>query len=224
MITALILDFDGLIIDTETPDYQSWLEVYHTMGAELPLAVWAECIGRAWSSFDPLEYLERQLEALPNRDEIRVLRHQRYLEMVDVQPVLPGVLDYIDQAHGSGMQVAIASSSPHRWVDRHLEIRGINELFDVIICAEDAENSKPAPDLYLTTLSALGISATDAIAFEDSPNGITSARTAGIYCVAVPNPMTVNLLLAHANRLIPSLAAIGLIELMAQIFPPASCR
>lgn len=224
MITTLILDFDGLIIDTESPDYQSWLEVYHELGAELPLAVWAECIGRAWSSFDPLEYLEQQLGLLPNRDEIRALRRQRYLEMVDLQPVLPGILEYINQAHSSGMRVAIASSSPHRWVDRHLQVRGISELFDVIICAEDAEKSKPSPDLYLAALAALGISATEAIAFEDSPNGITSARAAGIYCVAVPNPMTVNLNLEHADRLIPSLAAIGLDELIAQMIPPASCR
>ncbi|MEI7832078.1 MAG: HAD family hydrolase [bacterium] len=216
MISALIFDFDGLILDTETPEYQAWSEVYQQLGVTFPFEVWVECIGRGWSSFDPYDYLEQQVGQLQDREIIRTRRRQRYLELISAQPILPGVLDSIDKAHSLGLKVAIASSSSRRWIDRYLVQRGISELFDVIKCKDDVVNAKPAPDLYLATLAALGITAAEAIAFEDSPNGVTAANAAGIYCVAVPNPMTRELPLDHADQLVSSLAELNLQALLAR--------
>ena len=86
------------------------------------------------------------------------------------------------------------------------------------MCADgDASRAKPRPTLYLEALDALGVSPENAIAFEDSPNGIDAARAARIFCVAVPNAVTAQLDLSHADLVVGSLEDLPLVELVARI-------
>src|SRR5260370_40757988 len=97
------------------------------------------------------------------------------------------------------MKVGVASSSSRDWVHGHLERLGILDLFDCLCSRDDVEHVKPAPDLYLAVLACLGVNAYEAVALEDSPNGILSAQHAGLRCVAVPNPITADLDLSEAR-------------------------
>ena len=97
MIKALVFDFDGLILDTETPDYQSWSEIYEEYEVTLPLEKWASHIG-SWGTFNPYQYLEDQIGRELNRVQLRTKRRQRYRGLCELQPLLPGVLDMIRQA------------------------------------------------------------------------------------------------------------------------------
>ena len=90
-------------------------------------------------------------------------------------------------------------------------------FFDVLICAEDTTSHKPEPGPYLAALSKLGCQPREGLAFEDSPNGILSAKAAGLFCVAVPNPVTRGLALDRADLLVDSLDALSLEELMEKI-------
>src|SRR5215469_1061569 len=110
MIQALIFDFDGLILDTEVPDYQSWLEVYQEYGCQLPLSTWSAYIGGAAEVFDAYGHLEAQLGCTVDRQVIRARRRRRYSELVEAQPVLPGVRDYITTAKRLGLKLGVASS------------------------------------------------------------------------------------------------------------------
>lgn len=217
MITALVFDFDGLILDTEISSYQSWQEIYQANGSFLPMEEWAKCIGTGIDAFDPHSYLETLIGKDIPRDSIEEKRLQRHLGLIAEQSALPGVEDYIVAAHARGMKIAVASSSPRSWVVRHLTRLGLLDKFDAMKFGDEVVHKKPDPELYLAALDLLGAQPEQAIALEDSPNGVRAAQNAGIYCVAIPNPITAQLPLEHADLRLPSLNALSLDQLIAKV-------
>jgi HAD superfamily hydrolase (TIGR01509 family) len=213
MIKALIFDFDGLILDTEVPEYQSWVELYQAYGSALPLDKWLASIGTT-NAFNPYEYLERQLGRSINRAEVRTQRRARFAELMADQTILPGVQDYIATAKHLGLKLGVASSSPREWVIGYLSKFGLDAHFDAIRCGDEVKVTKPDPALYLAVLQALGVEASEAIALEDSPNGILAAKRAGIFCVAIPNALTRQLSLILADFQMSSLADLPLEQLL----------
>ena len=214
MIRSIIFDFDGLIIDTELPDFLSWAETFEAHGCSLPLSTWAPYIGRPSGSFDPYAHLEEQLGRPIDRDAIRASRRRRYLELVEAQPILPGVAEYIADAGRLGLRLAVASSSSRQWVSGHLSRLGLSEHFDCIRCADDVQQAKPSPDVYNSVLDALHVEPRAALALEDSPNGVAAAKRAGLFCVAVPNSLTRQLPLDEADLRLESLADLSLERLI----------
>lgn len=217
MIKALVFDFDGLILDTELSALQSWQEIYQRYKRDLPLEKWALCIGSGVEAFDPHTYLESLLGRTIPRDEIAPLRLQLHLEMIATQDALPGIEDYIRAAKRLGLKIAVASSSPRSWVVGHLTRLGLHAEFDVMKFGDEVSHRKPHPEIYLAALELLGVSAEQAIALEDSPNGVLAAQRAGIFCVAIPNPVTGQLSLDHANLRLKSLADLPLEQLIALV-------
>ena len=217
MIRLLIFDFDGLIVDTEVPAYQAWQEIYQKYDCNLPLSTWVTCIGGSADIFSPYDYLEKQLGRAIERGEIRSKYRQRYIELVEMEPILPGVKDYIDDAKRLGLKVALASSSSHSWVDGHLSRLGLIEHFDCIKCSENVKDVKPDPALYQSVLDELELRADEGIVLEDSANGILAGKRAGLFCVAVPNPMTCHLSLDLADLRLTSLADLPLEKLLLRV-------
>lgn len=217
MIKAIVFDFDGLILDTEISAYQTWQEIFAEYECELPFATWATCIGGSPQLFDPCVYLEEQIGRPIVREEVRQRRRQRHLELITAQSPLPGVEAYLRDARQLGLKIGLASSSPHIWVDTHLARLDIIDYFDSIQCFDDVAHTKPDPELYLAVLHALHVRGNEAIALEDSPNGVLAAQRAGIFCVAVPNLVTNQLPLEHADMRLNSLADIPLEELILKV-------
>ena len=90
--------------------------------------------------------------------------------------------------------MAVGSSSPHRWVDRHLKRVGLYERFSHVVCRDDVGGvSKPAPDVFVQALGLLGVNADSGAVIEDSPNGLKAALAAGLRTVVVPNPLVKHL-------------------------------
>jgi HAD superfamily hydrolase (TIGR01509 family) len=216
-VKALIFDFDGLILETETPVFQSWQELYHAHGCEIPMDAWAKIIGAAEYEFNPFDELERQLGRPVDREAEASRRRQRERELILSQPALPGVREYLQAAHRRGLRCAVASSSTCDWVENHLKRLGLFDDFVSIKTSEDVAHTKPAPDLFLAALGDLQVKPQEAIVFEDSPNGILAAKRAGIFCVAVPNGMTVGLPLDLADMRLKSLADLPLDDLLKAV-------
>lgn len=217
MITTIIFDFDGLILDTETPDYQSWKETYEAFDLELPLEIWNDNIGSI-HFFEPFTHMEELLGKPIDRDAVRAQRRRRDDELLSAQSILPGVEACLAEARKMGMKIGLASSSRHEWVDAHLERLGLMEQFDLIRCRDDVEErAKPDPAVYLATIEGLGTRADQALALEDSPNGVQAAKDAGLYCVAVPNQMTRHMGFDHADLRLNSLADIPLRQLLMKV-------
>src|SRR5205085_683086 len=141
----------------------------------------------------------------------------RYRALVEAQPVLPGVHDTLVAAKRLGLKLGVASSSTRDWVEGHLTRLDLVAQFACIRCAEDVRQTKPNPELYLSALEALGVPPDAAIALEDSPNGIRAAKRAGLFCVAVPNPLTLRLGLDEADLRLNSLAEMPLETLLLEV-------
>jgi HAD superfamily hydrolase (TIGR01509 family) len=217
MIRAVVFDFDGLILDTEAPEFQTWQEIYQTHGCELLLEVWATGLGTSADAFDPYTHLEGQAGCPIDREAIQQRRRQRYLELLGANSALPGVREYIAEAKRLGLRLGVASSSSREWVVGHLTELGLSAYFDCIKCRDDVTRVKPDPALYQAVVETFALQPHQAIALEDSPNGITAAKRAGLFCVAVPNPLTRQLSLAHADLRINSLADFPLPQLLAHV-------
>ncbi len=219
MIRALVFDFDGLILDTEEPVYRSWLEVYQAHGEELPFERWVQIVGSTTAGFHPQYHLEERL-GRPLPKEVLDRRIGRRTEMILAQAVLPGVVQHLDSARDLGLKLGVASSSTREWVAGHLARLGILDRFECLRCRDDVANAKPEPDLYLAVLDCLGVDASEAIAIEDSPNGVAAARRAGMRCVAIPNSITARLDLSEADIRLTSLAELTLGQLLERFDQP----
>ena len=217
MIRAVIFDFDGLIIETERPSYQSWVEVYQSFGQPLPFKTWSTIIGTTRGDFNPRLELEKLVNDEIDWESVELRRMAHENALIEAQPVLPGVVDYLKQARDLGLKIGMASNSSCRWVIGHLTRIGLVGYFDCIRAADDTRHLKPDPELYLSVLGSLQVSAGDTIAFEDSPIGIRAAKAAGVYCVAVPNEMTRGLELTQADYQLTSLADMPLEKLLRNI-------
>ena len=203
-VAALIFDFDGLIVDSETPGFQAWSEVYTTHGCSLPFDKYSACIGTI-GGFDLHAYLEEQSGRSLDRAALERACNTRWLQLMHAQPMLPGIAACVSSAKRRGLKLAIASSSTQKWVTRNLRKFELLDQFDAICTSDHVSAVKPDPALYLLALEKLGVKADQAIAFEDSPNGILAAKRAGIFCIAIPNPLTKDLPLELADRRLGSL-------------------
>jgi len=215
-ISALVFDFDGLILDTETPIFQSWREVYQEHGQELQLEKWATVIGTYEEPFDVFEYLQELTGRSLDRAAVETGRKAREMALLAGQTIRPGVVDYLQSAQRLGLKIGLASSSPCRWVTGNLDRLGLIDHFECIRCQDDVRLTKPDPELYLAAAACLEVSPVEAIAIEDSPNGVTAAKRAGMYAVAVPNDLTRGLRLDHADLRLESLADMPLEDLIAK--------
>ena len=220
MIKALIFDFDGLILDTESPEVDMWTQIYTEHGFEFPLDEWGTIIGGSGgSNFDAADHLSHLSQGQLDSVSIRSYHRSGSDAMTLKQQILPGVTDCIKDAKRLGLKLAIASSSEHAWVDMHAKRLGIFDHFDTIICSDDVGvgRTKPNPDLFLLALKQLQVQKNEAIVFEDSPNGIKAANHAGIFVVAVPNPVTSRLNIENANLILKSFSDLSLPELLNKV-------
>ena len=219
-IKALLFDFDGLILDTETADVRAWEDIYAEYGFSFPLESWAQIIGGTGAvTFDAAAHLQTLLGAPLDLKDLQARQTHISHSLVHQESVLPGVMDYLQESGRLGLKLAIASSSPHSWVDTHARRLGVFDYFDKVICADDvgAGRTKPHPDLFLLALEQLKVRANEAIVFEDSPNGVRAAQSAGIFVVAVPNSVTSQLSIENANLTLRSLTDLSLRELLNKV-------
>jgi HAD superfamily hydrolase (TIGR01509 family) len=213
----LVFDFDGLILDTEGPVFHSWRETFEAHGATLTLEEWSDTIGRA-NAGDPAVWLAERT-GLELDDARRAARKARRDELLAAEAVLPGVHAWLDDAARLGLAVGVASSSEIDWVSGHLERLGLVDRFTCLSCFDGKLEGKPAPDLYLAACASLGVAPADALAVEDSGNGVLAAKAAGLRCVAVPHDLTRDQDLSAADIVVPSLADLPLEEAMARLWP-----
>lgn len=200
MIQAVVFDFDGTLVTTEEAEFASWSQLYREHGAELALNEWVKCVGQpagTWSAFDHLCDLTGQAH---DSDTV----HDRRLALLEAElqslALMPGVAETIELIRQRGLPMGIASNSTYGWVETNLDRVGHLETFRAIMTRDRATRPKPAPDAYLEVCALLGAEPTRAIAFEDSPAGLTAAKAAGLYTIAIPNPITAHLDFSPADE------------------------
>jgi len=205
--SAVVFDFDGTIVDTETPVYESWADTFRICGVEpVPLSIWLQDIGKAdGSGLDVRAVLCEQLGVDAISAQVEELRRATCDKMLAEQTIREGVADWIHAAAQTGVPLAIASSSPSGWVRPHLARLGLDGHFPVVSCADPPIPGKPEPTVYLNACAELGVDPATAIAIEDSTHGVSAAIAAGMRCIAAPGPITKTMNFDHATLHVDSL-------------------
>ena len=215
-VNAIIWDFDGTLVDTETPQFLAWQRLFSEFGARLEADVWGKMVGTVtdWDLFDVLEGAVGQ--AVDRKTLMRKV--ERFIEEnMEEAPLRPGVRRLVEQSAVEGIRQAVASSSPRWWIREFLDRHHLQGYFAAIAAADDVRRVKPDPDVYLTALSRLSVKASEAVAIEDSPHGARAALKAGLPCVVIPNPSTKDLLFPKGVLRRDSLQGIGVGELRAML-------
>ncbi|WNR44512.1 HAD family hydrolase [Paenibacillus roseipurpureus] len=214
-IKAVIFDFDGTILDTETAWYEAFREAYLEHEVELTLEMYGQCIGTSLHVFDPYAYIveKKGLDAQQFRQDV----HARHDKKMDQERIRPGVLAYLEEAARLGLRIGLASSSKRSWIDKYLSQLGVGYYFEAIRTAEDVSMVKPHPELYELAMRDLGVQPAEALAIEDSPNGARAAVAAGMHVIVTPNPVTRALIFDGEPRVFGSLAELSLAELIESL-------
>ncbi|MBP3967259.1 HAD family hydrolase [Paenibacillus lignilyticus] len=198
-IRAIVFDFDGTLVDTESCAYDAFCRIYEEHGHVLQLESWALCVGTIGGPYDPYNDLQeltgKALDKAALKERFEVL-HDEALREVKLRF---GVLALLEEAKQLGLRIGLASSSDRGWIDRHLKEQGIADYFEAIYTRDDVELVKPDPALYRLAVEALGVQPFEAVAVEDSLNGLKAAKAAGLRAIAVPNPITSHMDLSQAD-------------------------
>jgi HAD superfamily hydrolase (TIGR01509 family) len=201
---AVVFDFDGLIVDTETPIFEMCRAALEELGHDITVDRWATVVGLG--DADSWAALCAAVGADLEREAYEEVYRRQDRSWYDVVPVMPGVVELLDSLRVAGVPTAVASSSPASWIERHLDRLGLLDRFDSV-ATEDrvGGRAKPLPDTYLLACRDLGVDPADAVALEDSANGIRAALAAGMAVVSVPSFITSHTDLSAAHHTVPSL-------------------
>jgi len=190
-LAAVIFDFDGVVLDSETPEYESHRRIYERCGVELSVDEWCSAIGLWTDGHD-----ERRFEALcarsprpPARDAYHEERRRIFSELVPSEP-MRGIRQLLIALNDARIPTGIASTAPSRWVVPAVDRIGLRPLFRAIVTGDEVPQRKPAPDVYLEAARRLGAAPSRSVAIEDSAPGIAAARAAGMRTVAIPHWLT----------------------------------
>jgi HAD superfamily hydrolase (TIGR01509 family) len=205
-LPALLLDFDGVLVDTEWAIYQAWRRTFQAHGHELPLEVYTRCIGSDFATWSPRAHLEDLTGLAFDWHDLDTRRQREIMADLDGAGPMHGAGELLDLMPAAGLVAAVVSSSSHAWVDGWLEKLGLHGRFATTVCRGDAPRIKPAPDLFLEAASRLGTVPGDCLVIEDSLNGVHAAKAAGMRVWAVPNRVTSCLDFSSADRVFGSLA------------------
>ncbi|WP_433167319.1 HAD-IA family hydrolase [Kribbella sp. CA-247076] len=213
---AVVFDFDGLLMDTETTMVESWRSEWAHHGLELDLETFWPGHGG-----DVTETRYELLAAAVGAEFDRAASHARRTAHRDSLHAeldfRPGIREWAESARELGLMVAIASSSPRPWVSGHLERVGALDLFDELVTGDEVATHKPDPAIYELALRRLGVPGAEAIAVEDTAHGVAAAQAAGMYAVAIPNSFVTEAAVARADLVLGSADQLLLSELLLSV-------
>jgi HAD superfamily hydrolase (TIGR01509 family) len=207
--SAVLFDFDGVLVDTEWAIYQAWWRCFTQHGHDLPLEVYTRCIGSDFATWSPKTHLEDLSGLAFDWHNLDLLRQEEILQDLQGEPPMPGVVETLDRLTGTNTRRAVVSSSSHHWVDGWLEKLSLHRHFETTVCRGDAAQIKPAPDLYLEAARRLGLPPAECLVIEDSLNGVRAAKAAGMPVWVVPNRVTAGLDFSLADRVFRSLSEVA---------------
>ncbi|MGI9553740.1 MAG: HAD family hydrolase [Thermodesulfobacteriota bacterium] len=213
MYKAIIFDMDGVIIDSEPLWEKSEKILLNSFGLSYNPVYRDKILGL--NQNDSANLLRDTFNLDKTLDEIIDERLKILLRLYkDELKLINGIENLIIDSHDYKLKVGLASSSPMKIINFVLNKFGLNKYFDAVISGECTENGKPHPDIYLEASKQLEVTPSECIAVEDSINGTISAKNAGMYCIAVPDPRLNIKDYQKADLIVKSLTAIKIAELI----------
>jgi HAD superfamily hydrolase (TIGR01509 family) len=186
---AVIFDFDGTILDSETAEFQSHQRLFAEWRTTLSEDEWCEGVGILKPETHWFDRLCQRAPDPPDFERFQELTRQYFREHLSTEP-MPGVSALLGALITAGIPRAIASGAPLDWVRRGLKGVGLATSFDTIVTSDQVPRGKPAPDVYLEAARRMGVEPARCVAVEDSGPGLASARAAGMRTVVIPHALT----------------------------------
>jgi sugar-phosphatase len=202
---ALVLDMDGLMVDSEPLWFEVERDFAAQRGGEWTHELWRRCIGRGtpYTLRTMSEEFNFTVNVGPDTAEIMNAFVRRLGELA----LKPGCRELVDEVEGK-LPLAVASSSPRRLIRAVLERFAFEQRFRVMVSGEEVLQPKPAPDIFKRAATELGVPPAQCAVFEDSVAGVTAGHAAGMFVVAVPEgPWEGRGFEAVADRIVPDLFA-----------------
>lgn len=197
---ALILDFDGVIVDSEGMQMQAVNLILAAYDIVLSEQDWIErCVGHKTRDF-LLQLLDGRVDA-QQLDQLVAAKSEAYRVLVQqtAPEARPGIVALVEYAHLRGYRCGIASATPAADILDVVHRLGIADRFEQIVSSDVVARPKPAPDVYVHAAGLLGVEPGRCIVVEDTPTGLAAGRAAGMHCVAFPNRWTVAMDLSMAD-------------------------
>ncbi|MFT5218449.1 MAG: HAD superfamily hydrolase (TIGR01509 family) [Planctomycetota bacterium] len=203
---AILFDHDGTLVDSEPEHHQMWIRILQEFGVSLSHEEYkkhyagmpSDANARNLVAKFQLDISAVELFEKKNNVTRDYLSHGAF-------PLMPGAQVALDNLHDSGFKLAVVTGAGREGIDSTIRGHTLEKYFSAVVCKDDVEHSKPAPDCYLLALKQLGLSASQAIAIEDTEHGVASATQAGIRCLAVPNEMSAEHDFAAASKIFTDL-------------------
>ena len=189
MIQAVLFDMDGLLIDSEPLWRFALVQVLNTLGVPLTIESCKQTMGLRVDEVVEYWFLKYPWTGVSKEKVVSDIVEEVIRRIKTEGKIMDGVHETIALIDSQHIPMAIASSSPMNIIDAVLERIQIKDVIKVIHSAEHEPYGKPHPGVYITTAEKLGVSPLHCVAFEDSPNGILSAKAAKMKCIAVPDPL-----------------------------------
>ena len=204
MIEAILFDLDGLMVDSEPHSLASWEAVLAERGITLDQLTINSILGlRIDATARTLigkYHLPDTVQALSEAKTEYQIAH-----LAGNVPLMPGLLELLDEIDRRGLQKAIASSGVRRYVEAVLRVNSLLDRFGVIVSGDQVAHGKPAPDVFLAAARALDVAPEHCLVLEDAPAGVQAAKAAGMRCIAVPDHGVAQLDLSQADKTVASL-------------------
>jgi HAD superfamily hydrolase (TIGR01509 family) len=215
-VRAIVFDFDGLLMDTESTSWMSWQYEWDQWGLTLEVDDFFADHGG-----DITEDRYALLAAAVGPRFDRALSHRRRVayrnKLHEELDLADGLRGWLDEAAGLGLRLAVASSSPVEWLTGHLSRAGVLDRFEVLAGGDEVGQHKPAPDVYHLALDRLSLDGATAVAVEDTAHGVAAALAAGMRCIAIPNRFVAPERVRHADLVVPSATQLRLSDALRQL-------
>lgn len=202
MISAVVFDCDGVLVDSEPIADEVWAMVLAECGYTMTAEDAVACLGT--SEPTTYAYYAKRAEVLPYEEHMAAIDEIRIPVYAERLEAFPDAFETVQALAAQGIPMAVASSSRRPDLDNKLALTGLDRYFDAFVGGDEVEHGKPAPDVYLEAARRLGVPPSDCIAIEDAEHGASAAVVAGMRAVMIkrdgsisPNHATVTEITAN---------------------------
>ncbi|MFS4461155.1 HAD family hydrolase [Bdellovibrio sp. HCB2-146] len=206
MLKALLFDLDGTLVDSEPLKAEAIAMAFQELGYSVSADVYKEVMGQSWENV--LKHFCEKARAQITEAEFNAIFRNHYQKLISEKVQMKSdLVGFLDFAMSLNLQMAVVSSASSWMVDGILSKLSLDKYFSLVITQQDVSKHKPDPEAYLVALQKLGITADEALVFEDSEAGVQAAKAAGCQCIAIRHNFNERHQFSHALKVLNSFEA-----------------
>lgn len=207
LLKAILFDHDGTLINSEAVHFRLWQQALEPFDVSLSEAYYNDVMAGVPTSQNGVDVVrDFNLDLVPQELSAKKDLLTRQHLQKEPFPLMPFAKETLAKCHESGLRIAIVTGGSKLSVERTLSSYGFADWVECVVAVEDVEHSKPAPDCYLKALKAMNLAADEAMAVEDTENGLKAAVAAGLECAVVPTQQSAKHDFSNASACYSSLS------------------